>query len=119
LAGSALVEKSNNLSLKECGYSDSRRCLSTLARIESIDPGSGKERDPLELYKIYLECRPEKAMNPDSPFYLTCIPWTQIDSGIWYFPRPMGRNTLGNIMPMATEECGMDRKTNHSVLIVW
>jgi uncharacterized membrane protein len=39
----------------------------------------------------------------------------QIDSDIWYFPRPMGQNTLGNLMPMAAEECGMDRKTNHSV----
>ena len=77
--------------------------------------GNGTERDPLELYKKYLERRPEKAMNSDSPFYLTCIPWTQIDSGIWYFPRPMGQNTLGNLMPMAAEECGMDRKTNHSV----
>jgi hypothetical protein len=27
----------------------------------------------------------------------------------------MGQNTLGNLMPMAAEECGMDRKTNHSV----
>jgi hypothetical protein len=50
-----------------------------------------------------------------SPFYLTCIPWTQIDSGIWYFPRPTGQNTLENLMPMAAEECSMDRKTNHSV----
>ena len=77
--------------------------------------GNGTERDPLELYKIYLERRPEKAMNPVSSFYLTCIPWTQIDSGIWYFPRPMGQNTLGNLMPMAAEECGMDRKTNHKL----
>jgi hypothetical protein len=77
--------------------------------------GNGTKRDPLELYKIYSERRPEKAMNPDSPFYLTCIPWTRIDSGIWYFPRPTEQNTLGNIMPMAAEECGMDRKTNHSV----
>jgi hypothetical protein len=44
--------------------------------------GNGTERDPLELYKIYLERRPEKEMNPDSPFYLMCIPWTQIDSDI-------------------------------------
>jgi len=35
----------------------------------------GTERDPLELYKVYIERRPEKAMDPDSPFYLTCIPW--------------------------------------------
>ena len=44
--------------------------------------GNGTERDPLELYKIYLERRPEKEMNPDSPFYLMCVPWTQIDSDI-------------------------------------
>lgn len=54
-------------------------------------------------------------MNPDSPFYLTCIQWNQIYSGIWYFPRPMGPNRLANIMPMAAAERGIDRRTYHSV----
>ena len=77
--------------------------------------GNRTEHDPLKLYTVYIERRPEKAMNQDSPFYLTCIPWNQIDYGICYFPRPMGQNTLANIMSMAAAECGIDRRTNHSV----
>ena len=69
--------------------------------------GNRTEHDPLKLYKVYIERRPEKDMNPDSPFYLTCFPWNKIDSGIWYFPRPMGQNMLANIMPMAAAECGI------------
>ena len=35
--------------------------------------GNGTERDPLELYKMYLERRPEKAMNPGKTDIFTSI----------------------------------------------
>ncbi|CAG2203549.1 unnamed protein product [Mytilus edulis] len=48
-------------------------------------------------------------MEPESPFYLTCIPMERVESMIWYYARPMGENTLANLMPMAAKEAGMDR----------
>lgn len=38
-----------------------------------------------------------------------------MDSDIWYYSRPMGENTIGQLMQMAAKECGLGRKTNHSV----
>jgi hypothetical protein len=51
----------------------------------------------------------------DEPFYLTCKPVNKIDSNVWVFPRPMGKNTLGQLMSMAAAESGLERKTNHFV----
>ncbi|VDI22743.1 Hypothetical predicted protein [Mytilus galloprovincialis] len=73
------------------------------------------DRCPLRLFKAYLIRRPENVMEPESPFYLTCIPMERVESMIWYYARPIGENTLANLMPMAAKEAGMDRKTNHSV----
>lgn len=73
------------------------------------------ERCPIRLFKGYLLRRPENAMEPESSFYLTCIPMERVDSMIWFFPRPMGENTLTNLMSMAAKEAGLNRKTNHSV----
>ncbi|VDI15478.1 Hypothetical predicted protein [Mytilus galloprovincialis] len=73
------------------------------------------DRCPIRLFKAYLLRRPENVMEPESPFYLTCIPMERVESMIWYYARPMGENTLANLMPMAAKEAGMDRKTNHSV----
>ena len=73
------------------------------------------ERCPICLFKAYLLRRPENAMEPESSFYLTCIPMERVDSMIWFYSRPMGENKLPNMMPMGAKEAGLDRKNNHSV----
>ncbi|CAC5383310.1 unnamed protein product [Mytilus coruscus] len=74
------------------------------------------DRCPIQLFKAHLLRRPENAMEPESPFYLTCIPIEKrVESIIWFYARPMRENTLANLMPMAAKEAGLDRKTNHSV----
>ena len=102
----------------------------TCERMTKTRDGTGKEnnrkvkpkmyatntdRDPVKLYKKFIERRKDETKKPDSPFYLTCIPVNRLDSNIWYYSRPMGENTLANLMPMAAKDCGLGRKTNHSV----
>jgi hypothetical protein len=72
-------------------------------------------RDPVEMYKTFMYRRPETVMNADAPFYLTCIPSGKIEDHIWYYPRSMGHNYIGKLMPMAAQDAGIDKKTNHSV----
>lgn len=48
------------------------------------------DRCSIRLYKAYLARRLEKAMDPESSFYLTCIPMERVDSIIWFYPRPNG-----------------------------
>ncbi len=74
-------------------------------------------RDPVQLYKQYVERRPEETLEYESPFYLTVIPDNLLPKGPgpWYYNRPMGKNTLGQLMKKAALECGLEKKTNHSV----
>ena len=53
-------------------------------------------------------------LNPESPFYLTEKPEKYIVDSEWFFPRPMGKNTLGEMMKRASEPAGIAKKTNHS-----
>jgi hypothetical protein len=75
---------------------------------------TGNERNPVDVYKTFLHRRPV-VPGAEKPFYLTCMPIDRIDSDVWYYPRPMGKNTLGQLMSMAASESRLERKTNHSV----
>ncbi|CAC5412335.1 unnamed protein product [Mytilus coruscus] len=68
------------------------------------------DRCPIQLFKAYLPRRPENAMEPESPFYLTCIPMERVESMIWFYTRSMGENTLAKLMPMAAKEAGWTEK---------
>lgn len=107
-----------------------REYLEFTERLTKTRDGNGKEnvrkvkpkmyatnndRDPVKLYKTYIDRRGDDAKKADFPFYLTCIPVYRINSNIWYYSRPMGENSLANLMPMAAKECGLEHKTNHSV----
>ncbi|CAC5365256.1 unnamed protein product [Mytilus coruscus] len=109
---------------------DNRQYLEFSGRLTKIRDGTkGKEnrkvkpsmyenksdRCPIRLFKAYLLRLPENVMEPESPFYLTCIPMERVESMIWFYAMPMGEKTLANLMPMAAKEAGLDRKTNHSV----
>ena len=122
--------KYGDIELKKGATSDREYLEFARERVTKTRDGTGKEnnrkvkprlyatdsdRDPVKLYKKYIEKREDASKTPDFPFYLTCIPVNRLDSDIWYYSRPMGKNTIGQLMPVAAKECGLGRKTNHSV----
>ena len=80
-------------------------------------PNGPSERDPVAVYKIYSEKRPDAMNKPDAPYHL----------GINYTKRPcqincglnqvqMGQNKLNSLMKTMAEKGGLSSKrlTNHS-----
>ena len=77
----------------------------------------GTNRDPVRAYEVFLQHRPASMNVPDAPFYLSVMPDTKIAAngeGDWFYPRPMGKNTLGDMMKKSSMEAGIQKKTNHS-----
>ena len=76
------------------------------------------ERDPVVVYKKYMDKRPETMLTPDSPFYLSVIYRRKYDDPDlhWFKGAPIGRNTLQTMMKKAASEAGISGKivTNHS-----
>ena len=76
----------------------------------------GSNRDPISIYREFVHRRPIDACKDDSPFYLQPIPPSRVNSMIWFYPRPMGKNKLGSFMQRAAKFMSFSgRKTNHSV----
>jgi hypothetical protein len=65
------------------------------------------ERNPVSLYKFYKAKRPEKALNVDSPFYLsvnhTSASKLTLPETNWFKPQPMGVNKLNSMMKDCAE----------------
>ncbi|XP_055995538.1 uncharacterized protein LOC125647155 [Ostrea edulis] len=84
-----------------------------------FSPNSGPpEKDSIALYREFVRRRPEEAKSEESPMYLTPIPMKRLldSSLIWYYPRPMGKNTLGTLVKNAAIKAGLEGKlTNHSL----
>ena len=75
------------------------------------------ERDPVAVYKKYLEKRPQTTLTPDSPFYLSVIYRQHYDGPApWFKDLPVGRNTLQTLLKKCAAEAGITGKviTNHS-----
>lgn len=72
------------------------------------------ERCPVKIYKEFIQHRPVKMNEPDSPFYLGVKPKPADD--VWFICAPLGHNTLSGIMKSMAAAAGLKgRKTNHSL----
>ncbi len=74
------------------------------------------DRCPVMIFKIFSERRPDEAKHDNSPFYLT-PKWGKSlqNSSIWYFPRPLGKNKISQLMTKASEKAKIQRKKPHGV----
>ena len=69
---------------------------------------------PVTTYEKFIEHRPLEAKNSDSPFFLSVIPPQQIKNKIWYFPRPLGKNKIGEILGNASKLLKNDNNKSRS-----
>ena len=68
------------------------------------------ERCPVELYK-YLSHVPKEIS--DNAFYLRALPKPRGE--VWYYNKPMGRETFGNVLKKIMTKAAFERHfTNHS-----
>ena len=63
-------------------------------------------RCPVLLFEKFLSHRPEDSKNCNSPFYLATIPESKITNNIWFYNRPLGKNSLGKFMFEAKDILG-------------
>lgn len=76
------------------------------------------ERDPVHVYKVYKEKRPQTMSQPESCFYLAinCFK-SQAEllakDSKWFKAQPMGVNKLNSLMKEMTQTAGIPTKTNH------
>ena len=77
------------------------------------------ERNPVNVYKLYRNKRPQSMLEPDAPFYLTVNHFKSSVQGqqrdcTWFKAQPMGVNKLTSILKDMCEVGGIPRKTNHA-----
>ena len=77
------------------------------------------ERNPVNVYKLYRNKRPQSMLEPDAPFYLTVNHFKSSVQGqqrdcTWFKAQPMGVNKLNSILKDMCEVGGIPRKTNHA-----
>jgi len=77
------------------------------------------ERNPVNVYKLYRDKRPQSMLEPDAPFYLTVNHFKSSVQGqqkgcTWIKAQPMGENKLNSILKDMCEVGGIPRKTNHA-----
>ena len=79
-------------------------------------PDLPRERDPVVVFKIYSEKRPESMNKPDAPFYLGVNHTTKNSDKSWFKASAMGVNKLNSLMKTMAERAGLDSShlTNHS-----
>ena len=80
-------------------------------------PDLPRERDPVVVYKIYSEKRPESMNKPDAPFYLGVNHTTKNSDKSWFKASAMGVNgKLNSLMKTMAEKAGLDNShlKNHS-----
>ena len=79
-------------------------------------PDLPRERDPVVVFKIYSEKRPESMNKPDAPFYLGVNHTTKNSDKSWFKANAMGVNKLNSLMKTMAEKSGLDNShlTNHS-----
>ena len=76
----------------------------------------GSDRDAISIYREFVYCRPIDQCQDDSPFYIQPIPPSRINSILWFYPRPIGKNKLGSFKQRAAKFMSFaGRKTNPSV----
>ena len=79
---------------------------------------AGSERDPVVVYKLYVQKRPEKITEDDSPFYLAVnnLKAESLQTKEWFKANPVGINKLNCLMKTMAQKAGInnDRLRNHS-----
>ena len=66
------------------------------------------ERDPVVVFKIYSEKRPESMNKPDASFYLGVNHTTKNSDKSWFKANAMGVNELNILMKTMAEKAGLD-----------
>ena len=78
----------------------------------------GSEIDPVVVYKLYAQKRPEKMTEDDSPFYLAVsnLKAESLQTKEWFKANPVGINKLNCLMKTMAQKAGInnDRLRNHS-----
>lgn len=79
----------------------------------------GSEKDPVAVYKIFAQKRPEKMNDPDSPFYIAVnnVSMKSKSSGkCWFKCNAVGVNKLGSLMKEMSRKAGLEnvKLRNHS-----
>ena len=74
------------------------------------------ERDPVVVFEIYSEKRPESMNKPDAPFYLGVNHTTKNCDKSWFKANAMGVNKLNSLMNTMAEDTDLDNShlTNYS-----
>lgn len=69
------------------------------------------DRCPVKIYKEFISHRPSTMCNPESPFFLAVSQNADYENvKIWYQPRPLGKNKVGEFMSKANGQ----KVANHS-----
>lgn len=77
---------------------------------------TGTNRCPVTYYKLFREHRPIEMMEPDSPFFILVDRKKTINDTVWYHKKPMGKNTISDILPKAKKLFNFPGNvSNHSV----
>jgi len=79
----------------------------------------GSEKDPIVVYKLYAQKRPEKMNEDDSPFYLAVnnnLKAASLQTKEWFKVGPVGINKLNGLMKTMAQKAGInnERLRNHS-----
>ncbi|XP_073258936.1 uncharacterized protein KIAA1958-like [Porites lutea] len=79
----------------------------------------GSEKDPIVVYKLYAQKRPEKMSKDDSPFYLAVnnnLKAESLQAKEWFKVGPVGINKLNGLMKTMAQKAGInnERLRNHS-----
>ena len=79
-------------------------------------PDLPRKLDPVVLFEIYSEKRPESMNKPDAPFYLGVNSTTKNSDKSWFKASAMGVNKLNSLMNTMAEDTGLDNShlTNYS-----
>lgn len=71
-------------------------------------PDLPRERDPVVVFKLYFEKRPESVFKPNAPFYLGVNHTTKNTHKSWFKANAMGVNKLNSLMKTMAEKAGLD-----------
>jgi len=96
--------------------SDCRDIRAMPPKMFAID---GSDKDPIVVYKLYAQKRPEKMNEDDSPFYLAVNNNLKVESlqtKEWFKVGPVGINKLNGLMKTMAQKAGINNEClqNHS-----
>ena len=94
-------------------------CRDIRAMAPKMFATDGSEKDPIVVYKLYAQKRPEKMNEDDSPFYLAVnnnLKAESLQTKEWFKAGPVGINKLNGLMKTMAQKAGInnERLRNHS-----